>query len=95
MTGQKRIIYAIIDTLVQDIMGQTITARAEQEAVRFFADLTNTPGTVVHSHPHDHTLIKLGEIVHTDEKGWHIIPDTKTIISAANIVAARTEEQAK
>lgn len=60
-----RKLYAIVDTLAQDIVGPVITCRNEAEAVRLFTDLLAQQGTSINLHPKDHALVWLGDTTAT------------------------------
>lgn len=58
-----RKLYAVIDTLAQDITGTVITLRNDAEAIRFFTDILSSNDNNVARHPLDHQLVCMGEII--------------------------------
>lgn len=83
-------LYAILDTLANDIPAQVIhMVPLEAPAVRLFADAVLAKGSQIAQHPTDYVLVRLGYI--TD--GNVLEPDHKVIITAAAILAAAQANQ--
>lgn len=61
-------IYAVRDTVADDIIGGLHLFRHDAAAVRMFTDAINDKGTRLNAHPEDHELIKIGFI---DESGQY------------------------
>lgn len=59
-------IYAVRDTVAQDIIGGLHLHRHDAAAVRMFIDAATDKGTRIAQHPQDYELICLG---YTDETG--------------------------
>lgn len=94
MDNAKAGLYAIMDTMAQDILGSTnaITIhKHEATAVRFFSDIAGTPGTLVNQHPEDCQLVRLAWL--TDDNT--ILPDAAVILTGAQWKAAQPQPEAK
>lgn len=75
----NKMIFAILDTVANDILGGVHIHRHEAAAIRFFTDVATMPDSIVGKHPRDFHLIQLGYLAddHT------LIPGNKTIITGA------------
>lgn len=55
-------IYAILDTVANDIGGQLLMLPNPTTAIRTFADIAQAKGTTVNAHVDDYVLIELAQI---------------------------------
>lgn len=62
MHPNNGIIYAVVDTRADDIHGGLILQKNDAAAIRLFGDIASNPQTVVHRHPDDFELRRLGYI---------------------------------
>lgn len=53
-------IYAILDTKAQAIIGFLMICRHEAQAIRNFCDVADDPQSMIHRHPQDYELVRLG-----------------------------------
>lgn len=83
-------IYAIMDTIAQQITGGLYLHKHEAAAVRFFADVAQMPDSLVGKHPQDFDLVRLGYLSLEND----IKPDN-TVILRGSIWAASQERQLK
>lgn len=93
-------IYAVRDTVADDIIGGLHLYRHSAAAVRMFTDAITDTGTRLHAHPEDHVLILIGYI---DEQGQFygsadgdVIPfeGPDTIITGKQYLQATQAQQA-
>lgn len=77
-------IYAIKDNVADQIIGGLYLHKHEAAAVRFFADVASTKGSLVGAHPQDFDLLRLGYITHFSE----LQPDHTVILRGSNWIAA-------
>jgi len=57
-----RTLYTVRDTLAETILGGIQIFITDAQAIRFFGDIAGDKQTAIARHPHDHELIKLGEL---------------------------------
>lgn len=60
MAHKKQGIYAIYDTVAEDIAGPLIVAAAEAAVMRIYSDATASKNGLISSHIRDFDLIRLG-----------------------------------
>lgn len=85
-------LYAIVDTLAADILGNTnaITLhKHEATAVRFFSDIAGTQGTLINQHPEDCELHRLGWLMEDNT----VVPDHAVIITGKLWAAAQQPQK--
>lgn len=80
-------IYAILDTVTDDIIGGLQLHAHPASAVRTFGDIASDPKTTIAKHPHDFALIALGKL--TDEHTLEPYQQPEIIITAAAWLAAQ------
>lgn len=89
-------IYAVIDTLANDLVGPVQTHKAEAIAVRFFSDIAAMRNSLIGRHPQDHQLVRLGWLLIDETADGNtptIEPDYQVILTGANWAAAqRTDD---
>lgn len=74
-------IYAIYDTVAEEIVGRVFGAAADAAAVRLFTDLLSDKQTAQGTHPTDYNLLRVAEI--TNGGALYIPDDAKGIPTAA------------
>lgn len=57
-------IYAIYDRVADSIIGGLQTHKHDAAAVRAFTDVARDSQTMIHRHPADYDLVKLGYVTH-------------------------------
>lgn len=60
---QSRVVYAVRDTVAQDIVGGLMTGTHDAPMIRIFTDGLADPQTSLNKHPRDFELVALGELV--------------------------------
>lgn len=58
----NRSIYAIRDTVAQDIIGGLLVFPHDAPAIRFFSDACAEKGSILNQHPQDFELLDLGQL---------------------------------
>lgn len=58
-----RNIYAIVDLKAHDLAGEIFTQTHDQIAIRQFADAVSNEKSILHRHPQDFALFRMGEIL--------------------------------
>lgn len=82
-------IYAILDTVSEQIAGGLYLHKHEAAAVRFYADVASRPDTLVAKHPQDFNLVQLGYITHENT----IIPEYKTVLLGSTWIASQAKKE--
>lgn len=72
-----KIIYTIKDEAIESF-GQPFFARADGEARRLFVDEVNNPESMIHKHPEDYSLWKIGKFDETTGQIETEIPERMT-----------------
>lgn len=84
-----KMVFAIIDTVANDIVGPLWTMQHAAPAIRAFGDIATKPMTGIHEHPGDFQLVKLGHI--TDD--LRLLPDFEIILTGDTWLASQQREQ--
>lgn len=90
----RRLLFAIKDTLADDITGTVLSLRNEPEAVRFFRDLLQDSGNQVGKHPADHELLLLGEVKTVNDETYIDTNCAKTVLTGGQWLQMMSEETA-
>lgn len=92
MHPNNGIIYAVIDTKADAIVGGLQLHRADAAAIRAFGDIASDPQTIIARHPEDFELRRLGFI---DINNEIVTPSTEsdTIITGAQWKAAQQPQE--
>lgn len=87
-------LYAIRDRIAEELVGRAmyllLCFRTDQEAARYFADAINDETSILHKHPSDYELLKLGTV---NEHGYikpHAEPSI--VITGDALVALQAEQ---
>lgn len=81
-------IYAVYDKIADEYIGAPFFAKADPAAIRTFGDIIAAGNNAVAQHPEDYTLNRLATV-----DGSEVACERDTIITGAQIVAARTTTQ--
>lgn len=83
-------LYAILDVLTGDFIGNILIFRSEAQALRFFKDVLAAENTAVHAHPEDHVLVRLGLL----DQDNNLVPARNAVMQGSQLVALATSSSA-
>lgn len=89
MHNQTRNLYAIEDTVANDLIGGIHIHRHEAAAIRMFSDVAQLEGSMINRHPQDYQLIQLG---HLDEKN-QLVENYKLVMTGLQWAAAQQQPE--
>lgn len=88
-----KFIYAVLDLVAKELVGLQMytlfTFRTDEQAIRYFTDITNDPSSVLHKHVADYDLICVGVVDEKDPDNIALVAEEKprVVISGAALVA--------
>lgn len=83
--GYNGAIYAVEDTVADQLIGTLTVHKHESAAIRFFTDIATMQGSIIAQHPHDFRLIRLGYITHNRE----LVAERSVVLEGEAWAAAR------
>lgn len=82
----RKALYAIRDNMAQEVLGGVHVFAHDAVAVRFFMDIAADVGNMIHRHPQDHELVRVGYIeTETGVIEGHEVP--VSVVTGATLVA--------
>lgn len=82
-------IYAVYDLVAQTIIGGLRLEKHDSPAIRWFVDAASQETTLIHQHPADFQLVRLGWVDDTDTQKTIIIADHAVILDGSTWLASR------
>lgn len=88
-------IYSIRDRVANDLVGNAMYIlfcfRTDAQAVRYFSDAVLDEKSILNKHPNDYELIKLGELLDTNQS-LDGFSEPQIIITGSALIAAMQEK---
>lgn len=78
-------LYAVLDLVADNIIGGIQLHRHEAAAIRTFGDIASAENSLVHMHPTDFALVRLGHLTDTHE----LEPDYAVVLTGVQWLAAQ------
>lgn len=89
--GVTRIIYAIWDSVANDIQGGLYIHKHDASAIRFWNDICSAPDSFIKRHLKDYKLVQLGAL---DDK-CNLVPNWRTVMTGEAWAATQPTEEEK
>lgn len=86
-TKHQMAVYAILDTIADQLIGGLVHYKHDAAAVRFFSDVAAMKESLIAKHPQDFDLIRLGYITHHHE----MEPNNAVILKGSMWAAAQND----